>query len=152
MQQYIAILATWFGCGKAKKAPGTFGTLGAIPLVYAFSLAGPINYLMLTFVFTIAAIFVAHFQEAATGVHDSKQVVIDEVAGFLVTMAWTPFRWPYILIGFVLFRFFDILKPYPISYIDKKVGGGIGCVGDDLLAGILSNIILQVILQQGWIL
>lgn len=148
VQQLVSVLATWFGLGKMPFAPGTFGTLGAIPLVWAFSLLGPVPYMIATFVFTVFAIFVAHFHEAATGDHDASEVVIDEVAGLLVTMVWVPFSWPYVIIGFLLFRFFDILKPYPISYIDKKVGGGIGCVGDDLLAGILGNIILQLILQQ----
>jgi phosphatidylglycerophosphatase A len=66
-------------------------------------------------------------------------------------MAWVPFSWTYVILGFALFRLFDIWKPFPISYIDKKIGGGVGCVGDDLVAGILGNIILQVILKQGWI-
>ncbi len=147
----LKILASWFGCGRAPKAPGTFGTLGAIPVVVGFSLLGPMFYLLATLIFTIFAIFVAHFYEILTGRHDDKEVVIDEVAGFLVTMAWTPLTWTYLLLGFLLFRFFDILKPYPISYVDRKVGGGIGCVGDDLLAGILSNIILQLVLQNGWL-
>ena len=151
MQKLIKILATWFGCGLAPKAPGTFGTLGAIPLVYLFSLLNPIQYMASTLMFTIAAVFVAHFYEAMTGRHDDKEVVIDEVAGLLVTMAWVPFTATYVVLGFLLFRLFDIWKPYPISYIDKKVGGGIGCVGDDLLAGILSNIILQVVLQARWL-
>jgi phosphatidylglycerophosphatase A len=148
---FVEIFATWFGCGKAPKAPGTFGTLGAIPLVWAFTLAGPINYLLLSMIFTVVAIFVAHLQELQSGRHDDKSVVIDEVAGLLVTMAWVPFSWTYVILGFALFRLFDIWKPFPISYIDKKIGGGVGCVGDDLVAGILGNIILQVILKQGWI-
>jgi phosphatidylglycerophosphatase A len=151
MNQVITILATWFGCGKAPKAPGTFGSLGAIPLVFALSFLPPIPYMLVTMIFTIAAIFVAQLYEGITGKHDDKEVVIDEVAGMLVTMAWVPFTWPYVILGFLLFRFFDVLKPFPISYVDKKVGGGIGCVGDDLIAGILSNIILQVILEKHWL-
>jgi phosphatidylglycerophosphatase A len=148
-KKLVSVLATWFGCGKAPWAPGTFGTLGAIPLVWFFSLRGPLPYMLATLVFTIGAIFVAHFHEAATGEHDASEVVIDEVAGLLVTMTWVPFSWIYVALGFLLFRFFDILKPFPISYVDRKVGGGVGAVGDDLLAGILSNIILQALLQYG---
>lgn len=147
-KKIISILATWFGCGRLT-APGTFGTLGAIPLVGALSLLDPLLYMLCTLVFVLGAIFVAQFYEANSGGHDDSEVVIDEVAGFLVTMTWVPFQWPYVLVGFALFRFFDIVKPYPISYVDKKVGGGVGCVGDDLLAGILSNIILQLIIQKG---
>jgi phosphatidylglycerophosphatase A len=151
MNQVLTILATWFGCGKAPKAPGTFGSLGAIPLVFALSYLPPIPYMLITVIFSIFAIFVAQFYEAQTGIHDDKSVVIDEVAGMLVTMAWVPFTWTYVVLGFLLFRLFDVLKPFPISYVDKKVGGGIGCVGDDLLAGILSNIILQVIMEKHWL-
>ena len=102
-----------------------------------------------TLLFTLFAIFVAHLYELQTGRHDDKEVVIDEVAGFLVTMTWVPFTWPYVVVGFLVFRLFDIWKPYPISYVDQRVGGGIGCVGDDLLAGILANIVLQFLFQRG---
>jgi phosphatidylglycerophosphatase A len=150
-QRAVRVLATWFGCGLMPRAPGTFGTLGAIPLAIGFAMLGPMPYLVATLVFAIAAIFVAHFYEALTGHHDDQAVVIDEVAGYLVTMAWVPMTWGYILAGFLLFRLFDVWKPYPISYVDKHIGGGVGCVGDDLLAGILSNIILQVVLSYGWL-
>ena len=151
LKRPAVILATWFGCGKFPKAPGTAGTLGAIPLVWALSLLGPLPYMLATLVFTIFAIFVAHVYEAESGEHDASEVVIDEVAGFLVTMTWVPFSWTYVLAGFLLFRFFDILKPFPISYIDRKVGGGVGVVADDLLAGILANVILQFLWQKGWL-
>ena len=151
IQQVATVLATWFGLGKIPKAPGTYGTLGAIPLVWVFSLAGPIPYMLATLFFTLFAIFVAHIYEMGSGQHDDQEVVIDEVAGFLVTMTWVPFQWPYVVAGFLLFRLFDIWKPFPISYVDQKVGGGIGCVGDDLLAGIVANVILQFALQKGFL-
>lgn len=151
LPKMIALLATWFGCGKAPKAPGTFGSLGAIPLIFALSYLPPLPYMLFSVVFAIGAIFVAQLYEAETGRHDDKEIVIDEVAGMLVTMAWVPFNVTYVLLGFVIFRAFDVLKPFPISYIDKKVEGGVGTVGDDLIAGILSNIILQLILQQRWL-
>jgi phosphatidylglycerophosphatase A len=151
MTEVVQILATWFGCGKAPKAPGTFGTLGAIPLAFALSFVGPLPYMLVTLIFSVGAIFVAQLYEGISGRHDDKEVVIDEVAGFLVTMAWVPFTWKYAVAGFLLFRLFDVWKPFPISYVDQKVKGGVGCVGDDLIAGILSNIILQVLLDQRWL-
>src|SRR5258708_1520838 len=108
LKKINTLLATWFYLGKIPRAPGTFGSLGAIPLVWAFSLLGPIPYMAATLVFTLLAIFVAHFHEAVSGNHDASEVVIDEVAGMLVTMAWVPFTWPYVILGFLLFRFFDV--------------------------------------------
>ena len=148
----ILALATWFGCGKSPRAPGTVGTVGAIPLVWAMSFLMPMPYMLGTIILIIFAIWVSHLHEAITGVHDSKEVVIDEVAGFAVTMTWVPFTWTYVLAGFVIFRILDAVKPWPISYIDREVKGGVGIVADDLLAGILSNIILQVLWQKRWLL
>jgi phosphatidylglycerophosphatase A len=145
----IRTLATWFGCGRAPKAPGTFGTLGAIPLFILFAQLQPISYMLATFAFAVFSILVAHAHENIFQEHDASEVVIDEVAGLLVTMTWIPCDILHIAAGVVLFRIFDILKPFPISYVDKKVKGGVGAVGDDLVAGILSNIILQVMWQKG---
>jgi phosphatidylglycerophosphatase A len=148
MTKIVVVLATWFGCGRSPKAPGTVGTLGALPLAWAVSLFAPMAQLVFIFTFTIFSIGVAHFYELEKGEHDSSEVVIDEVAGFLVTMAWVPFTWSYVLLGFLVFRLLDIWKPFPISYVDRKVGGGVGAVGDDLLAGILGSVLMQLIFQQ----
>jgi phosphatidylglycerophosphatase A len=146
----IKIFATWFGLGRAPKAPGTFGTVGAIPLVYLFSRFGEFQYMFATLAFTVAAIMVAHIYELTIAdEHDSPEFVMDEVAGFLVTMTWVPFTWQYVLAGFILFRVLDALKPWPISVVDAKVPGGIGAVADDLVAGILANIALQMVLAYG---
>ena len=145
----LTLLARWFGCGLFPKTPGTIGTLGAIPLVWAFARLGPMNYLYATFAIVVFSIVVAHIYETevATG-PDAPELVIDEVAGFLVTMAWVPFTWPWVLMSFMLFRFFDMLKPFPISWIDRRVEGGLGAVADDLAAGVICNIILQYLLQH----
>ncbi len=147
----ILLLATWFGCGKSPIAPGTVGTLGALPLVWALAQLPPLSYMFATIILVVVAIFVSQMHEAITGKHDLGEVVIDEVAGFAVTMTLVPFTWPYVALGFVIFRILDALKPFPISYVDRQVKGGIGIVGDDLVAGILSNIILQVVLQNRWL-
>ncbi len=146
----LRILGTWFGCGRAPLAPGTVGTLGALPLVWLLAQWGHEAYLASTLVFVIFSIFVAHFYEQLIATrHDPPEFVIDEVAGFLVTMAWVPLTLTNLCVGFVLFRILDALKPFPISVVDRKVPGGLGAISDDLLAGVVSSLILQWILRQG---
>ncbi len=147
-EKIIDGLAIWFGCGLSPKAPGTVGTLGAIPLLYLLSPLPVYYYMAATLVFVVITMVVAHFYET-DGAHDSPEFVMDEVAGFLVTMAWVPFTWTGVLAGFALFRLLDIWKPFPISYIDKNMPGGVGTVADDLLAGIIANIALQLAMQYG---
>lgn len=141
-------LATWFGCGLVPKGPGTAGTLGAIPLVYLLAKFPPHIYLAATVVFTIASIFVAQAYETDAD-HDPSEFVMDEVAGFLVTMALVPFTITGVIAGFVLFRIFDIWKPFPISYIDKNIKGGVGTVADDIAAGVAANVLLQAAMYYG---
>ena len=141
-------LATWFGCGLAPKAPGTVGTLGAIPLFLVFAKLESLHYMVAVLAFTVLAILVAHFFEIGDD-HDRPEFVMDEVAGLLVTMTWVPATPLGIFAGFVVFRVLDIWKPFPISWADRKIPGGVGTVADDLIAGILGNIILQLLLQNG---
>jgi phosphatidylglycerophosphatase A len=143
LKTVVESLATWFGLGKLPFSPGTFGTIGAIPLAYGLVLLGPIPYMIATIVFIVAAIFVAHAYETFHGEHDSSKIVIDEVAGFLVSMTWVPFTGLYVLVAFVLFRLFDIVKPYPISYLDRNIQGGLGTVIDDIAAGLVVNLLMQ---------
>ena len=129
--------------------PGTFGTLGAIPLVWWLQRWGEMPYLYAAFGFAVFSIFVAHAYEVEIArEHDTPELVIDEVAGFLVTMALVPFTWVWVLVGFLVFRAFDILKPFPISWLDRRVLGGVGAVADDLLAGIFSSLVLQYLVQH----
>lgn len=147
--KFNRILALWFGCGLSPKAPGTIGTLGAIPLFYLLATKlDPLHYLYAAGAFALITIVVAQIFETQAE-HDSQEFVMDEVAGFLVTMAWVPATPLGILAGFVAFRFFDIVKPFPIGYIDRKIEGGTGTVADDLVAGIFANIVLQLMLQNG---
>jgi phosphatidylglycerophosphatase A len=148
----ISLIVTWFGCGRVPRAPGTIGTLGAIPIVWAFAQLNPIGYMVATFTLIVIAIFCSQiYLDLHPGLEDPGEIVIDEVVGFLVTMTWLPFTWQWLLLGFVLFRALDILKPPPISYVDEKIKGGIGVVADDVLAGIIASIILQVVYSKGWI-
>lgn len=149
----LKTMGTWFGLGLAPFAPGTFGTLGAIPLVWLFGLWGHLPYMMGTWFFAVGSIFIAQLYEdfVADGAHDRSEFVLDEVVGFLITMTWIPFTWPYLLAGFLLFRFFDIVKPFPISWMDRRIPGGFGVVADDLLAGIFASVLMQVLFHFQWI-
>ena len=102
--------------------------------------------------FTIFAIFVAEAYEQLMSTHDAKEVVIDEVAGYLVAMTWLPLTWQSFVFSFLLFRCLDICKPYPIGFLDKNIKGGMGVVVDDIAAGLVSNVVLQwVFLQTHWL-
>jgi phosphatidylglycerophosphatase A len=144
LKTLVEWLATWFGLGRMPFSPGTFGTFGAIPLVLGLVLLGPLPYMIGTIVFIIAAVFIAHLYEVWHHEHDPQSIVIDEVAGFLVSMTWVPLTWQYLLAAFLLFRFLDILKPGPIGYLDRHVEGGLGTVIDDVAAGLVVNVLLQL--------
>ncbi len=140
-------LATWFGTGQLPKTPGTWATLAAIPLVYIFALGGEYVYMTATFLCSIVGIISSQIYENFYQTHDSREIVIDEVAGMLITMTLVPLNIYTVLAGFFLFRFFDILKPWPIGKIDEKIPGGVGVMADDIAAGIVSNIVLQILVQ-----
>lgn len=144
----VKTIATFFGSGLSPKIPGTMGTLATVPLVFLLSFLGPYFYMgFIIFLFPIG-LWAAEMYERAKGQHDSREIVIDEVLGFLITMTWLPMTWQSMLFGFVLFRVLDILKPFPIGLIDKKVQGGLGVIADDVVAGLAANIALQVIYNQ----
>ena len=105
-----------------------------------------------TFVLVVFSIVVSSLYEQEFQRHDAKEVVIDEVAGFAVAMLWLPITWQSFVAAFVLFRFFDILKPPPIRQVDQKVPGGLGVVADDVLAGAFTNLLLHWLSHQtGWL-
>lgn len=139
------IIATFFFVGKISKAPGTFGTLATIPLWFCLSHLNIVSYMVSIIVLIIVGVVSAQFYQKISGEHDSKEVVIDEVVGFLITMTWLPVTWQSVVFGFVLFRFFDIVKPPPIRQFDRKIKGGVGVMVDDIAAGLICNIILQSI-------
>lgn len=147
----VQLLATWFGTGRSRHLPGTVGTLGALPLVWAVSQWGVVFYMGFTLVFTLAAIQVCQWYEEQKQSHDAAEVVIDEVAGFLIAMTWVPFTWLHCGLAFVLFRALDIRKPFPISYLDQNVKGGFGVVVDDVAAGLVTNMVLQYAMAMSWI-
>lgn len=132
-------VATWFGCGLMHPAPGTWGTLGALPVgLILFALGGKIAILIaIAFVIPLGFWAAAKF-ESMTGTHDNAMIVIDEAAGLWITLLACTFSPLSIVLAFALFRLFDILKPWPVSYLDKKVTGAAGVMLDDIAAGIIA--------------
>ena len=143
----LVFLALGFGSGLAPRAPGTAGTLVALPLYYFMAQLPLLHYLMITAVLFIIGVWLCGYTASKLGVHDHPGIVFDEIVGYLITMIAVPFSWPMLLAGFVLFRFFDAVKPWPISWCDKNLHGGFGIMFDDVLAGLASLILLQLYLH-----
>lgn len=140
-------LAFGFGSGCSPWAPGTFGTLAAIPIYLLLQATSLWMYLLITTLMFLIGIWLCGETTKKLGVHDHSGIVWDEIVGYLVTMIAAPQGWLWIVTGFVLFRIFDILKPWPISIADKKVSGGFGIMIDDIIAGIFAFTALQLIVH-----
>ncbi len=137
-------LAFGFGAGLAPRAPGTFGTLLAVPLYALMQLLSQPIYLA-----TVAALFVLGVVVCARaardlGVHDHPAIVWDEVVGYLIAMAFIPGGVAAVVCGFALFRVMDILKPWPIGWVDRRVHGGLGIMLDDAMAGVYAGLVLHL--------
>ena len=137
-------LASWFFTGLMPKAPGTIGTLAAIPMVWAIHFLGPVYGGVCLLILISVAVMTSGLSEKLMGRGDPSEIVIDEVAGFSVTLFLLPLSWFNLTLGFFLFRLFDISKPFPIRSLEK-VKGGVGIVLDDILAGIYANLVLTMI-------
>jgi phosphatidylglycerophosphatase A len=144
MDRLFMGIATGFGAGYLPKAPGTWGSLLALPLHFFLRQLAPDHYaLALAAVFFIAVISAGQAEKILDR-KDPGVVVIDEVIGMLITLIGAPNNPLIWLLGFLLFRLFDIFKPFPIRLIDQRISGGLGIVLDDVLAGIYSLIVLQI--------
>jgi len=143
LKEPVHFLALGFGSGLSPKAPGTAGTLMAVPLYLLLEpLSWPI-YLALLVLTTLAGIAICDISARRLGVHDHPGIVWDEFVGYWITMFLAPAGWSWIAVGFVLFRIFDILKPWPIRWLDRHVAGGFGIMIDDVLAGIFALGVMQ---------
>lgn len=141
-------LASGFGAGLSPIAPGTMGTLVAVPLWAIFASFLPLwGYLLLIIIASIIGITICQKASDELGVHDHGGIVWDEFVGLWITMLFAPVSWASAILGFLLFRFFDVLKPWPIKAIDEKVSGGFGIMFDDIIAGIFALIALQLVLH-----
>lgn len=141
-------IAFGFGSGLMPLAPGTWGTLAAIPVYWLVSDTHWALYLLITALAFALGVWVSDKVTNDLGIHDYKGIVWDEVVGYLLTMFLAPPGLIWILIGFVLFRIFDIWKPQPIGYIDNKVKGGLGIMIDDVLAAVPAWLILQLLARS----
>lgn len=138
-------IAFGFGSGLMPMAPGTWGTLAAIPVYLIISSLSPVLYLFVVFVLFLAGVWVSNIVTNDLGVQDYSGIVWDEVIGYLLTMFCAPFGVIWMIIGFLLFRVFDIFKPTPICLVDKHIKGGIGVMLDDVVAAIPAFLILQTL-------
>lgn len=139
----VYFIAFGFGSGLMPTAPGTWGTLAAIPVYFLLVNCHWAVYLFVTLLAFILGVWVCDKVSKDLGVHDYKGIVWDEVVGYLITMFLAPKGLSWIICGFILFRIFDIWKPQPIGYVDQKVHGGLGIMLDDVLAAIPALIIMQ---------
>jgi len=142
----VQFLAFGFGSGLMPKGPGTAGTLMAVPLFLLAADWGLPLYSAVLLLSAVLGIWICGAASRQLGVHDHGGIVWDEFVGYWITMWAMPASWTWIAAGFVVFRVFDILKPWPISVLDKKVGGGFGIMIDDVVAGIMACITLHIAL------
>lgn len=145
MANPVHLLAFGFGAGCSPRAPGTMGTVLAVALYLPLATLPLPFYLGALALVTLAGIWICGRASRDLGVHDHPGIVWDEIAGFLLTMVAAPPGWSWILVGFLLFRLFDIWKPWPIAWLDRRVVGGLGIMLDDLVAGVFAAACLQLI-------
>jgi phosphatidylglycerophosphatase A len=140
----IVLLATGFGSGLIKVTPGTFGSLVALVLVVLFKEFGSFVYNAFTFVISITSIWICDVASKHFDNKDPKEIVLDEIVGIFICFLFIEPTNTNLLLGFILFRFFDIVKPYPINLIDKKTTGGFGIMADDVIAAVFTLILLHL--------
>ncbi len=142
--QPVHFLAFGFGSGLSPKAPGTMGTIVAVPLYLLMADMGLTAYIAMLVITFAIGVYLCDKTSKDMGVHDHGGIVWDEFVGYWITMLAAPQGWQWVLLGFVLFRFFDVVKPWPISWLDKHVQGGFGIMIDDVLAGFMALLVMQV--------
>lgn len=141
----VTLLALGFGAGYTPRMPGTAGTVVGVICFLPMQSLPWFYYLALVSMLFLLGVRVCDRAAAMLGVHDHPAIVWDEIVGYLITMTAAPRGWVWILLGFVLFRLFDIWKPWPVRWLDKRVKGGLGIMIDDVLAALYGLILLQFI-------
>lgn len=141
----VHLLALGFGTGLSPRAPGTAGTLVGVMLYLGLQHLPLVYYIGITLILFAAGVWICNEAARRLGVHDHPAIVWDEVVGYLVAMIAAPAGWAWILLGFVLFRLFDIWKPWPIGWLDRRVRGGLGIMLDDVLAGVFALVVIQIL-------
>lgn len=152
------LLATGFGSGLSPVVPGTMGTLASVPFYLLLAQLPLTLYIVVVIAASLIGIKICQVTSDDMQVHDHGSIVWDEFAGFWITMLIVPvlqlpvFEWKWLFAGFVLFRFFDMVKPWPIGWLDKRVHGGLGIMLDDLVAGVMSALALALVgYWAGWL-
>jgi phosphatidylglycerophosphatase A len=143
VRRIIHFLAFGFGAGRMPVAPGTFGTLVAIPVYLLLVSVPPLVYAGIVLGLFALGVWLCHATEQDLRVHDHPGIVWDEIVGYLITMFMAPAGWVWIVVGFFLFRLFDIWKPFPIRQLEHRIQGGFGNMLDDALACLYSLAALQ---------
>jgi phosphatidylglycerophosphatase A len=143
-EQAVIFLASGLFIGTVPFAPGTFGAIIGLPIVFLLSRLDLLLSVLFMLLFIFFAIGIASAAEKILNQKDPAKIVIDEIAGLMVAFTGLPFNLKTVVLGFILFRVFDILKPFPIRTLERKVGGGTGVVLDDVLAGVYANLILRL--------
>jgi phosphatidylglycerophosphatase A len=141
----VHLLAFGFGSGLARWAPGTFGSAAALVLYFAVAGLPGWAYLAVVALVTVSGFWICGESARRLGVHDHPGIVWDEWAGMLITLAFAPAGLVWVLAGFLLFRLFDIVKPFPARYFDRHWHDGTGIVMDDVVAGIYAWLALQAL-------
>ena len=145
------LLAFGFGSGLVQKAPGTFGTLAAIPIWYMMSNLNLLSYVVVVYVATVIGIIVCEKASTKLGMHDHGGIVWDEFVGFWIAMCPVSPSITNLLVGFILFRVLDIFKPWPISWFDKNIRGGFGIMIDDIVAGAVTALLMAILRNLGFL-
>jgi phosphatidylglycerophosphatase A len=143
----VIFLATGCYLGRVPVAPGTFGSLLGLLICVVLSDIWLISAVLITIAFIGCSVWIADEAEKSLNQEDPGCIVIDEIAGMMVTLIGLPFNLFTAAAGFILFRLLDILKPFPIRLIERRLSGGVGVVADDVAAGILANIVLRIVLM-----
>ncbi|ENM6365314.1 MULTISPECIES: phosphatidylglycerophosphatase A [Vibrio] len=151
------LLATGFGSGLSPFIPGTMGTLAAVPFFLLLAQLPFTAYVIVVLISCVIGIQICQVTSADMKVHDHGSIVWDEFAGFWITMSIVPAlnipltEWKWLITGFILFRFFDMVKPWPIGWLDKRVHGGLGIMVDDIVAGAMAGVALFLVAKYaGW--
>jgi len=143
LEKLAVCLSSWCGAGLMPGIPGTFGTLAALPLVVFIGILPGLCRVLFLLIVIIVAVWASGLCGRLMGRDDPREVVIDEVAGFVLAVFQLPISWMTLCLGFILFRVFDILKPFPIGRMEK-IRGGTGIVMDDLMAGVYANLCIRI--------
>ncbi len=138
------LLAFGFGSGLSPVAPGTMGTLVAIPFAIVLKNLSNLQFWLVLPALFLLGVWLCGRVSGKLGVHDHGGIVWDEMVGYWLAVAFVPLQWPWLLVAFVLFRVFDIFKPWPIRQLDKNISGGFGIMIDDILAAIYTMTLLAV--------